>query len=383
MKITTLKSGLVALALTASITSCSKKAEGYTINGKIDGIKDGLVYLETFGDSTKVVDSAKVIDGKFTFTGSVTEPLLHTIKLKGVEYGRSFLLDNESIGFKALKDSIYKGKIEGAKQDSIYQSFYQNEFAKIQKIAFPLYQLSDSLYKVDAQNKAIPKGKLSEEHRVFMDKKWADLQVIADKETADYIEKNKSNIGAVLVLDDRLIKYPNPKLAKQMYEILSPEVKQSFYGKKVKASVDLFEKTAVGAAAPAFSQTDVNGKIVKLSDYKGKYVLIDFWASWCGPCRKENPNVVEAYKTYHDKGFEVLGISLDDKKEPWLKAIEKDGLTWTHVSDLKGWKNEAAKIYGVSVVPTNYLIGPDGKIVASNLREEALQTKLKEIFSKS
>lgn len=383
MKSTILKSGLLALALTVTIVSCSKKAEGYTINGSIDGVKDGLVYLETFGDSVKVIDSAKIIDGKFTFTGSVTEPLLHTIKLKGVEYGRSFLLDNETIAFKALKDSIFKGKIEGAKQDSIYRSYYDIDFAKIQKIAFPLYQLSDSLYKVDAADKSIPKGKLSEAHRIFMDKKWADLQVIADKSTSEFIEKNKGSLGAALVLDDRLIKYPNPKLAKKMYEVLSPEVKQSFYGKKIKASVDLFEKTAVGAVAPEFSQTDINGKIVKLSDYKGKYVLVDFWASWCGPCRKENPNVVEAYKTFHDKGFEVLGVSLDDKKEPWLKAIEKDGLTWTHVSDLKGWKNEAAKTYGVSVVPTNYLIGPDGKIVASNLREEALQTKLKEIFSKS
>lgn len=383
MKNTILKCGLVTLALAATITSCSKKAEGYTINGKIDGLKEGMVYLETFGDSTKVVDSAKVTDGKFTFTGSVAEPMLHNIKLKGAEYGKTFVLENGEISFKALKDSIFKGQISGAKEDSIYQSFYKNEFAKIQKVAFPLYQLSDSLYKVDAADKTIPKGKLSEEHRIFMDKKWENLQAVADKATAGFIKKNKGSIGAVLVLDDRLIKYPNPKLAKKMYETLSPEVKQSFYGKQVKASVDLFEKTAVGAVAPEFSQTDVNGKLVKLSDYKGKYVLVDFWASWCGPCRKENPNVVAAYKAYHDKGFEVLGISLDDKKEPWLKAIEKDGLTWTHVSDLKGWKNAAAKTYGVTVVPTNYLIGPDGKIVASNLREEALQTKLKEIFSKS
>ena len=171
MKSTILKTGFAALVIAASITSCSKKADSYTINGTIDGVKDGLVYLETFGDSTKVVDSAKVVDGKFTLTGSVTEPLLHTIKLKGVEYGRSFLLENGTIAFKALKDSIFKGKIEGAKQDSIYQSFYKNEFAKIQKIAFPLYQLSDSLYKVDAADKNIPKGKLSEEPRAFMDKK--------------------------------------------------------------------------------------------------------------------------------------------------------------------------------------------------------------------
>lgn len=379
MKSTIFKSGLLALALVTALSSCSKKEEGFTITGTIAGLDKGTVYLENTDEkgNKKIADSAQINkEGTFTFTGKVSEPLLYTIKLKGEEYGAFFLLDNESIKVEAKKDSIFKAKVSGATQNDLYKSYYNNEFKKIQSIAGPVYKLSDSL----TQN---GKAKLTAEQQTMMDKKWKDLQTFADGLTDKFIRKNKDKIAAALVINDRIVSYGTPEQVKTYYAVLSPEVQKSVYGKQLKEAIDLNDKTAVGVTAPEFSQTDVNGKVVKLSDYKGKYVLVDFWASWCGPCRKENPNVLVAYKTYHDKGFDVLGVSLDDKKKLWEKAIEKDGLTWTHVSDLKGWKNEAAVLYGVKLVPTNYLIGPDGKIVAKNLREEALQSKLKEIFSKS
>lgn len=377
MKSTILKSSLLALALSAAITSCSKK-EGFTINGTISGLDKGTVYLENTDEkgNKQIADSAQIKDGVFTFTGKVSEPLLYTVKLKGEEYGAFFLLDNDEIQFEAKKDSMFKAKISGSEQNDIYKSYYDNEFKKIQNIAGPIYKLSDSLQ----QN---GKVKLTAEQQTMMDKKWKDLGAFADDLTDKYIRKNKDKIGAALVINDRIVSYGTPAQVKTYYAVLSPEVQKSIYGKQLKEAIDLNDKTAVGVTAPDFSQPDINGKAVKLSDYKGKYVLVDFWASWCGPCRKENPNVVLAYKTYHDKGFDVLGISLDDKKKLWEKAIEKDGLTWTHVSDLKGWQNDAAVLYGVKMVPTNFLIGPDGKIIAKNLREAELQSKLKEIFSKS
>jgi peroxiredoxin len=148
------------------------------------------------------------------------------------------------------------------------------------------------------------------------------------------------------------------------------------------AAEAIAKKTGIGATAMNFTQNNTDGKPVKLSDYRGKYVLLEFWASWCGPCRAENPNVLDNYEKYHAKGLEILAVSLDDKKDAWLKAIKDDGLEWAHVSDLKGWKNEVAKEYNIRAVPSNFLIDKEGKIVAVNLRGEELTRTLEDIFGK-
>ena len=168
-----------------------------------------------------------------------------------------------------------------------------------------------------------------------------------------------------------------------LYDHLTAAAKNNFPAKNIKHAIDVNKLTGIGKTALDFTQPDTLGKPVSLKDFRGKYVLLDFWASWCGPCREENPNVVAAYNKYHDKNFTVLSVSLDQPtgKEKWLAAIHHDGLTWTHVSDLKFWNNAVAKQYDIESIPSNFLLDPNGVIIAKNLRGDELNNKLAELFN--
>jgi thiol-disulfide isomerase/thioredoxin len=173
---------------------------------------------------------------------------------------------------------------------------------------------------------------------------------------------------------------PNADTLQSFYNGFSPEIQSSSLGKRFKNALDIALLTGVGRPAPVFTQADTKGKPVALSSFKGQYVLVDFWASWCGPCREENPNVLKSYRAYHSKGFMVLGVSLDDEKRPWIEAIRKDGMPWMQVSDLKGWKNSVAVMYGIEGIPMNYLLDKNGIIVAKGLRGDDLEKKLAEFL---
>lgn len=219
----------------------------------------------------------------------------------------------------------------------------------------------------------------------FMKACNARIKIITEKEMAGFQEKYvKENTDSYFSLEalKEISQRGGFSVAEPLFNLLSPGLKASVAGKEFEKQIARSHiNIKVGAMAIDFMQNDVNGKPVKLSDFRGKYVLLDFWASWCAPCRSENPNVVKAYQAYKDKNFTILSVSLDKEKEDWLKAIADDGLTWTHVSDLKGWKNAASTQYGVKGIPANFLIDPQGKIVATDLREEELDKKLKELLN--
>jgi peroxiredoxin len=200
-----------------------------------------------------------------------------------------------------------------------------------------------------------------------------------EEQTAEvFVKEFPNSVAAAAVIYDRFVSYPNPKMAAKLFAFLSENVKKSNYGRAIAKSLEVEQKLSVGNQAPDFTLPDINGKPVRLSDFRGKYVLLDFWASWCAPCRAENPGLVRAMQRFGSKGFDILGVSLDrsSEKAAWLAAIRNDKLSWTQVSDLKYFDNQAAKLYGILAIPMNFLIGPDGRIIAKNLKGTLLEEKL-------
>lgn len=206
------------------------------------------------------------------------------------------------------------------------------------------------------------------------------LMAEQEKQVYEFMGANTSSPVAAYALFASNQDEPKIEPMEKMYNSFSDDVKKGKFGKLANSLITTAKGTSIGYPAMDFTQNDADGKPISLSSFKGKYVLVDFWASWCGPCRAENPNVVKAYNEFKDKGFTILGVSFDSKKENWLKAVEKDKLTWTQVSDLGGWNNAVGKMYGIRSIPQNILIDKEGKIIAKNLRGEDLAAKLAEVL---
>jgi peroxiredoxin len=368
-----------ALALQACAAD-SKDTAGYTINGKVANTQDAsMVKLEEIKDNKlNAIDSVQVgNDGKFTFTGNVPEEAFYRLNFSEKQ-AVTFVLGNESIQVEADgADQTGDVKVEGSESTDMLR--------KVDAL------LADFQVKVASleQQFALAANNNDQNKQDNLRDQYAELEEANSTRIKQLIDSMGTNIVSLYAVNILNPEVDMPFMEK-LAEKFSKEKPDSRYTKEYVDALNKFKEAttgaansegpAIGAEAPDIKLSSPEGKVVPLSSLKGKYVLIDFWASWCGPCRKENPNVVRLYNEYKDKDFEIYGVSLDQDKAKWLKAIEKDQLSWVHVSDLKGWQSSAAELYNVTGIPATYLIDKEGKIIARNLRGRALENKLAEIL---
>ena len=330
-------------------------------------------------------DSAYVKDGRFVITVPFKEPsryMFYSEFERKKKHGYSpfgiLVTGPGEITIDADMENFPASTISGSKENDLYNGFGE-EVGKVRQ------KIRDQLT-VKYGEAFMKKPDTSDARYKPMLKDYDSLKVPARVEELarlkEFISQYPASFSAVYVLDLNS-RGMDLKELDTLYDMLSPVYKDSRNGRHLAATLDGNQVTGVGKIAPDFSQPDTLGRMVKLSDFRGKYVLVDFWASWCGPCRAENPNVVKAYNEYKDKGFTVLGVSLDQpgKRDAWLSAIQHDGLAWTQVSDLKFWNNAVVLLYNISAIPVNLLLDPQGKIVAKNLHGEALRSKLNEVLT--
>jgi len=325
------------LLIVAFLHSCNpenNKIEGYEISGQIEGIKDGnviLAKLDLDNNERMNVDSALIENGKFTFKGSVESPYLHTLFINGDSNKIHFFLENSAISIKANIKNLEQAKISGSREDSLFHTYKTDDIFDREKgmeimLTHPDYSFAafTAYYQFQIHN----------------------IQI----DTLDMIVKS----------------FKEP-------------VNKTVYFKHLETLYNTIKKVAISQPAPLFMIPDTEGKMINLDDFKGSYVLIDFWASWCAPCREANPKLVAAYNEFKSKKFTVLGISVDKNKEYWLKAIKQDKLPWINVSNVSGW-DEVSNKYGVKAVPQNFLINPAGIIIDKNIEPENLIERLNKLL---
>jgi len=356
---------LIGALLAASCSNIPKNE--YVVSGNISGKVPAQALLKIYdAGNWKTIDSADFINGSFKFKGSVAEPDYYFVQIGETKNRMGFFLENSKITINANIDSLNKAVVKGSKLQDQF-----NAYTKL-KTEFDM-QLRDLYNKYqNAENQKI-KNKIEIAYDSV-----DNLKLEASKK---YVIKNNNSILAPYIIRRELIFSLELAELDALTNALSPDLKENKYAKQLYERIKTLRSLEPGMVAPEFTQNDPSGNPINLSDFKGKYLLIDFWASWCRPCRNANPTIVATYNKYVHKNFTILGVSMDSDKNKWLEAIEADGLIWSHVSTLEGWDNPVGKKYAVNGIPHAVLIDPEGKIVKRGIHAGELDEILKGLLN--
>lgn len=384
-----MKKILLILAASAFVMSCKNVADNeYEIAGKIDPSLNGKnIVLEKQGENGFTpVDTAKVVDGKFEFKGSVTEPELYFVQVQDLQGKAEFILEEGAIDIEVDKDSIFKTVRKGTYNNDKLTEYYEN-----------IKPIRKKMMAFQKENQAKMMEAYQKQDTVVMNKLNKSYEVIG-KEMKDvsnkFVEKNpKAYVSLLLVKQSLSMEKMTYDEMKKKFDALDADIKKTKLGKETAEMIEKFKEAApaeggkaveVGTVAPNFTASTPDNKKLSLKEAVGKVTIIDFWASWCKPCRDENPNVVALYNEYHAKGLNIIGVSLDKTGEAdkWKKAIADDKLTWNHVSNLMHWSEPIAVQYGVQSIPATFILDSDGKVVAKDLRGAELKAKVAELLAK-